>query len=378
MLVQDVVRKNIEQEQSIWKTNMQKFQSNDKSLGDWEKKENGAQTTIVLATVLLRIQNTELRAMLDTGAQIGCITRECVKKLKLKTFHCQQEVFGIGGPVPKLTSKVRIFLRPWFKSEFTLPVDLFVIDFLNGNYPSSKLTVSMQDLPNVTLADREFEKPSGIDMLLSAEVWAKIVLPGMYHNRKGALLQETHFGYIFLGCAEAVSTQAMQVAVLQMSTKSEIVDGTEKEPGLTELMQKFWEIEELANVKSNRSPEEEAVERIFVEKHYRDQSGRYIVHIPIKPNGLPLGKSRGIAERRFLQLEKRLLRDVELRSNYVDYMRDCQEKGYMRECTEPPSGFSYYIPHHCVTKKFRVVTDGSCRTSNGKSLNDIQMTGEKL
>lgn len=35
----------------------------------------------------------------------------------------------------------------------------------------------------------------------------------------------------------------------------------------------------------------------------------------------------------------------------------------------------YYIPHHAVTKRFRVVFDVSWATSNGKSVNDIQLPG---
>lgn len=367
---------NMDKERTIWQMNMKKMRS-EQNMGVWkEKVEDKSATTVVLATALLRVQvgasiSGEVRAMCDTGAQIGCITKECVKKLKLKTLRCRQEVCGFGGPAPTLTSKVRIFLKPWFKSDFSLAVDLFVIDSLNGNYPSSELTISKRKLPNVTLADREFYRPAGIDVLLGAEVWAKVTMQNMYHNGS-ALLQETRFGFIFLGCAEAVSAQAMQM-VLQVSENE-----SEKEPKLEELMRKFWEIEEIASIERARSAEEEAVERIFMEKHYRKDDGRYVVHIPIKPECLPLGNSRAIAQRRFFQLEKRLQRDVDLKAKYVEYMRNCIKMGYMRECLEQPSGNAYYIPHHCVNKKFRVVNDASCKTSNGKSVNDIQMTGEKL
>lgn len=39
---------------------------------------------------------------------------------------------------------------------------------------------------------------------------------------------------------------------------------------------------------------------------------------------------------------------------------------------------AYYIPHHAVKYKHRIVHDASCKTSNGQSLNDIVMTGPKL
>lgn len=52
----------------------------------------------------------------------------------------------------------------------------------------------------------------------------------------------------------------------------------------------------------------------------------------------------------------------------------------MQVATRPPApgAIVYYVPHHCVTTKFRVVFDASCRTSTGKSFKDIQLVGEKL
>lgn len=52
--------------------------------------------------------------------------------------------------------------------------------------------------------------------------------------------------------------------------------------------------------------------------------------------------------------------------------------------TEYKSTKAYYIPHHCVMKpesvstKLRVVLDASAKTSNGLSLNDTLLTGQKL
>lgn len=63
-------------------------------------------------------------------------------------------------------------------------------------------------------------------------------------------------------------------------------------------------------------------------------------------------------------------------------MREYGQLGHTRLATSrpEPSALVYYIPHHCVSKdiKFRVVFDGSCKTSTEKSLNDIQLIGEKL
>lgn len=53
--------------------------------------------------------------------------------------------------------------------------------------------------------------------------------------------------------------------------------------------------------------------------------------------------------------------------------------GYMRLASEVKNqNFSYWMPHHAIKSRFRVVVDASARTTNGESLNSIQMVGGKL
>lgn len=102
--------------------------------------------------------------------------------------------------------------------------------------------------------------------------------------------------------------------------------------------------------------------------------------MPIKEGTLPLGDSRNAALRRFFQLERKLARNADLRSKYVEFLSEYERQGHMRILPKDyiENGPVYYIPHHAVEKKFRVVFDGSSKTTNGKSLNDVQMVGEKL
>lgn len=61
-------------------------------------------------------------------------------------------------------------------------------------------------------------------------------------------------------------------------------------------------------------------------------------------------------------------------------MIEYEQLGHMRKA-EPLSTnqvLHYYIPHHAVTRKFRVVFDASAKTTNGLSLNDIQHVGPRL
>ncbi|XP_072392248.1 uncharacterized protein [Diabrotica undecimpunctata] len=71
-----------------------------------------------------------------------------------------------------------------------------------------------------------------------------------------------------------------------------------------------------------------------------------------------------------------------MKEQYVAFMEEYLSLGHMSrvtDCTLPVH--SYYFPHHGVMKqdslttKLRVVFDGSCPSSSGHSLNDLQMVG---
>lgn len=51
---------------------------------------------------------------------------------------------------------------------------------------------------------------------------------------------------------------------------------------------------------------------------------------------------------------------------------------HLREVDREPNGWCYYVPHHAIKSKFRIVFDGSCKTDIGISLNEAQIIGEKL
>lgn len=78
------------------------------------------------------------------------------------------------------------------------------------------------------------------------------------------------------------------------------------------VVMRFWKLEEVS-VKKLLSKNEKVCERLFRETVRRDDTGRFIVTIPFKSSLKELGNSRDIARRRFESLERRLLREPELR-----------------------------------------------------------------
>lgn len=150
---------------------------------------------------------------------------------------------------------------------------------------------------------------------------------------------------------------------------------------LDKQMQRFWEFENI-EMCTTETAEHRAIKELFDQSHYRDESGRHVVKIPIKPHITEIGSSRSSALKRFFMLEKKAMREPEFWQLYKQFMNEYEQLGHMMEVTKDPEPGSmvYYIPHHGLRQgaKFRVVFDGSCVTDNGISLNDAQFIGPKL
>lgn len=83
--------------------------------------------------------------------------------------------------------------------------------------------------------------------------------------------------------------------------------------------------------------------------------------------------------RQFHSLERRLAENTELKEKYIAFMREYRALGHMEYVGQPGDHASgYYIPHHAVTAKFRVVFNASARISTGVSLNDTQLVGPTI
>nr|XP_036216143.1 uncharacterized protein LOC118680467 [Bactrocera oleae] len=121
-------------------------------------------------------------------------------------------------------------------------------------------------------------------------------------------------------------------------------------------------------------------EKIFNDTVTRTSDGRYQVQILFRPDAPALGESHQSAVRQFLQLERRLMNDPCLREQYITFMREYIALDHMEVSRETFIGkeTGYFIPHHAVTTKFRVVFNASAKTSNGTSLNDTQFSGPQL
>ena len=130
------------------------------------------------------------------------------------------------------------------------------------------------------------------------------------------------------------------------------------------------------------TPEHQACEQHFTTTTTQQQDGRFVVRLPLKEEPNQLGTSRRSAEHRLFATERRLEREPELKSQYHEFMKEYEDLGHMQPVTTCEEGQQcYYLPHHPVfketssTTRTRVVFDGSAKSSNGLSLNDLLQVG---
>ncbi|XP_062534632.1 uncharacterized protein LOC134203798 [Armigeres subalbatus] len=146
-------------------------------------------------------------------------------------------------------------------------------------------------------------------------------------------------------------------------------------------LQRFWEIENFDDGKA-LTPDEQLCEDHFQNTIARDETGRYVVRLPLKEEKVSmLGDSYTSALRRFQHMEKRFVADEDLRRSYTEFLEEYERLGHMEPVSVAPRSSQFFLSHHAIqrpdstTTKTRVVFDGSCRGAASLSLNEALYVG---
>ncbi|GBN40502.1 hypothetical protein AVEN_492-1, partial [Araneus ventricosus] len=236
------------------------------------------------------------------------------------------------------------------------------------------LPIVTYNLENATipdnLADPQFATPGKIDILIGAQSFFDIIKNDEIRSpNSGLVFRNTVFGYVASGAVN--STTPVQYCGFISQVQS-----------IDDCLRKFWEVETINEPAKMLSEEEEFCEHHYKTTHKRDETGRYIVQIPV--NGIEkLGESKTMAIKRLDQLWKRLSRDEAMKNLYQDFMQEYLDLDHMEKVNDVKSAspLCYYLPHHGVfrpektTTKLRVVFNASPPTTSGSSLNDHLLKG---
>ncbi|XP_049885591.1 uncharacterized protein LOC126380309 isoform X1 [Pectinophora gossypiella] len=158
------------------------------------------------------------------------------------------------------------------------------------------------------------------------------------------------------------------------------------ESNLDTQVQRLWEVEKVPEIYLESKPEHEHSEQLFKESMTLSND-RFEVKLPLKtdPSIINTADSFAIALQRFLNLEKRFVKEPEYYALYRDFIQEYLALGHAKvidtSSCDPNDLPLNFIPHHGVlrldkiTNKLRVVFDGTAHTKNGPSLNDILCNG---
>lgn len=338
-------------------------------------------TQVLLATAMVRIQGKDgrkqtFRALVDQGSQASFITTSAAQRLRLPRQNLFSKVTGVDPKFSTISKEVvGLNLYALHNDSPVLDIKAHVLTTLASILPRKEIKIHCEsELNKLPLADPTFCKPSGIDMLLGAEVYAQILQDGV--KRYGSVIaQNSLLGWLISGKVDKEESEVREIFMMHSQLQTD------------DMLQRFWESEELHAKNRIPTASESQCEKIFDESHSRTDSGRYIVALPFSSEiGTPLGESKGLAVKRLLHMERRFQRDILFQERYRGFMEEYEQLQHMEKVPETDLNKSNvcYLPHHGVLKeestttKLRVVFDGSVETSTGISLNQKLLVGPSL
>jgi hypothetical protein len=246
---------------------------------------------ILLTIAIVEIQNKSgqyvpCRALLDSASfQSHFITEGCVQRLRLTRTQTHASIQGISNVNTATHHSVSIHLRSrhtnWHNT-----LDCAILSNITGTTPSTKLDIRSWKIPkDIKLADEQFDQPGTIDLLIGAELFYEMLLPGRQTCPGNyPVLQETVLGWTLSGRTPTTSAQKEPQHTFLLR----------EDNSLEHNLNRFWEVEPLEQ--STMTTEQQACERDFITHTTQQQDGRFIVRLPTKMDPKQLGSSRLSAE----------------------------------------------------------------------------------
>jgi hypothetical protein len=335
-------------------------------------------SSVILGTALVHIRDCggvlhTMRALVDSASQISAITADGAAQLGLRVTRWTAPVSGLSGAsVLNVKGMVTCDIQPRFSNEPFINFTAWVFPTVTGNMPSQSVSSQVADkYKNLALADPSFTIPSKIDLLLGADIFARIL------NGKRVSVGDSYpvalgsiFGWIIIGPVPPSNNY------VPTSHHISLVSSIES------LMDKFWQVEEPEAAPVTFTCDGKC-EELFRDKCSRDESGRFVVPLLFRQTVADniFSGSRAVAVKRFESLERKFTSDDRLREAYCNFMAEYLSLGHMSPATTTGS---YFIPHHAVFKssnseaKIRVVFDASAQSFSSTSLNQCLFAGPKL
>lgn len=348
--------------------------------------KNSITQSSLLATALIPVFTTSgstilLRTLFDQGSETSLLTANAHQLINTQRMVENIPVIAVGNtPAGIIKYSTHITIGSLYDNTYRHSFKTLITKTIASISPKiNRCQTNWEHIHDLALADPKYFEYGQIDLLLGVKEIAELLLPGLIKGTTTTpVAQQTKVGWVLSGtCGTHTSHAKYRINHLSLD-----------EQNLSEILKTFWTIEEITT-RPAWSPEEQAAENHFVKHTKRYHDGKMLVRLPFKsdPNEENfLGHSYDAAKARFFQVEKRLMRNEDHYNEYRKCINEYIELGHMRlvSHTEKGDTHAYFLPHHAVIKetsettKLRVVFDASCKTSNGKSLNDQLYVGPTI
>ena len=139
------------------------------------------QSEALLATAHVKVFSSNgtqhiLRALIDPGSQATFITESATQLLKNKKHKSYSIVKGLGNTKTGTSRyEVNLTLFSFITPNFSVNVKAVVFNILTSILPMQKIN----SINNLLLADPTYNIPGKIDLLIGADVYSQIILPGV-------------------------------------------------------------------------------------------------------------------------------------------------------------------------------------------------------
>ncbi|KAB0794840.1 hypothetical protein PPYR_11679 [Photinus pyralis] len=259
----------------------------------------GLETVVLLATAIVDIFDAKgnshaIRVLLDSANQANFINEKCAHRLCLTKRSLTTAIFGLNQ-MHSISAKgvAACAIQPHKATGPIFSFDAIVISKLCQDLPTFNINAqNWKHLDNLELADGNFHADKSIDLLIGAEVFAHVLKEGRIIGKQGEpTALNTVFGWVLLG-----KIHSSRETTKRVETYCTYIN----EATLPETLHKFWEVGR--TVRTNLSGNRVSYSR----------EGRFMVTLPFKNSEPDLRNTFPLAHRRFLLLETRLLKNLDL------------------------------------------------------------------
>uniref|UniRef100_W6NUL9 Integrase catalytic domain-containing protein n=1 Tax=Haemonchus contortus TaxID=6289 RepID=W6NUL9_HAECO len=318
-------------------------------------------------------QVVKTTAFLDSGSSRSYITTDLANRLALPTEETEEVsmfTFGTEKPVPLSATHHAIGLQTHKGPEI-----LYVkaIQHLTNDL---KMVTLREDIGAVTTFTTESRKPS---ILIGADYFWNIILSDDFYVKT----LPSGYQIVHSSIGDIVTGKPLRTEEAANYCYNSTTDELKK---LDKLLQRFFDLESQGIVDNDMTADDEMCMRKFNETiSYDENEGRYIVQFPFKGNKEELPSNLQLAYARLVQNVRTLRQKPALLEEYHKLIQDQLTRGIIEAVDEAePPEYCHYLAHHAVisqsstTTKIRCVYDGSAKTKDNPSLNDLLFRGPVL